>query len=1282
MATSTRVASRSPLSSLSLDQIALMQQEANRTMAVPEVGIEDPRQTVQSKVDVPGMVPEQTIMPESALRQEVAAVPQLSTEAATQDVNGVPFTSDRIRSPEELAVATGSRFAGRELYEPVLDENQQPILGADGQPVLRPISFEDYENQRSIERARQLDVGEEISSLASNPYENAKSFIKNVASEQKATQFDESGRVAARSLADKDGLDSYIDRGATTIASMVDTANNYLFNNSPIKTRYEAEGKSIDLNPGLFVALEMGISPNDAAQMNTLNTIMSLSYTKSIDQTRRITGKEKTPVQKYTSGMDDGTLMLDQINAVKSYAQNAFERAGIEMNPKHVELLSKAMVYGGLYDGSLAVVQSKDGRPIVYSVGSLKDKAKKIKEVTAIVAGDETRSRSSTTPARSGGSFVNPGERLTEKSVPIKGLITEAAELNKDIMGSIGTVFRTKDVLFKQAELMLITKPEYINKDSKGNFLYSTHPLAKRVGLSESDYKTSLDKIAPPQGFNPNDFEQMSKYKEDKDKKAAEIMDMKFKTLVYAIENASKSTGVRYTSYKHSIFNQRFFPDNFDTDYMGDKTGVRDMIGLAAQDFFVSSSLFDENKVRFLQEKAVKIFKMSGEEQHKALSRLNITEVGAIGTMINAVINYHSAVKGDNPNITAEAPATLVSMYTPAIGDALADVGKQYNDFLADPESIDQNGSLFSLLVGMEKGESMGSKNLWDDFFNAKNNFKNPATRDKSIPLTHHSFDDGNQNGIFLQALFFGGESAEDAAIRLGTYNPSLDDMRVRGMTIMVSNLDDVLKDNDKARESYQSFFKEIIEKFGKETVAKDFFKVPLMQASYGKDASMFTDHMIEMILDNPNYSEYADKHLIKNKSFNTIYDAADSLSKSVENSLREIINTKDSRTMKAIGRYLSLLNVPVMIEGVSGDTSVYTPVNTQPINKFSATNAPVTRITLSNGKQVLLRQRELEKQSIETPEGTLDVANAARQFAPSYAKPMALYLNRAKNTYDEFHNVKGSAQSRSTVVGPIQSIDGDLVKWTNIYLNRDRKVPYPALWVHDSIISTPGSGLIYRNAYNNIAIPKAIPEIAKFGKKFEKLINEAEASEIKRVKDVGLPVGIGEYGEYSALGALFDELETNIDPDNTGFKDRFISRWKGKTSAYDKYIAKTKDILREAEANGWIPSSQIGLDDKKMLAVTPKQFENLIKLSGEYLKLKGPEGILKDWSNKFSSNVKSTANKLMSAAYRFNGNGIGQMTYGATGKRANVDDFLEKLDEDRTNNFISQYQRAFPEEE
>jgi hypothetical protein len=266
-------------------------------------------------------------------------------------------------------------------------------------------------------------------------------------------------------------------------------------------------------------------------------------------------------------------------------------------------------------------------------------------------------------------------------------------------------------------------------------------------------------------------------------------------------------------------------------------------------------------------------------------------------------------------------------------------------------------------------------------------------------------------------------------------------------------------------------------------------------------------------------------------------------------------------------------------------------------------------------------------------------------------------------------------------VVMPIQSIDGDLVKATTLFVNKEKKMPTPALWVHDSIISSAGGSLIYRNAYNNISIPQAIPQIAKFGDKFAKVINDAEQAEFNRVMDIRRPVGIGDKGDYPALGAYLDEQYDRVQ-DEGAYKELFLSRKYNSQESWLKYQQRVNQMLKEAEANGWrapgsIPDtdSMGGEHIRQHLAVTPSQFKKLVLLSKEMLKLSGPSNRLDSWVRNFSNNVNNTASMLMTAAKK---EGIGQMTYGATGSRANINkskDIYNKAEDERTLAFIKKYE-------
>jgi len=342
-----------------------------------------------------------------------------------------------------------------------------------------------------------------------------------------------------------------------------------------------------------------------------------------------------------------------------------------------------------------------------------------------------------------------------------------------------------------------------------------------------------------------------------------------------------------------------------------------------------------------------------------------------------------------------------------------------------------------------------------------------------------------------------------------------------------------------------------------------------------------------------------------------------------------------------------AVLNTVVVMPGITGDTSVFSPVGTQPINKRVDDTQPV-EVTLKSGRKVLIKKRQLETEGFETPAGNVEVPSENVAYNPSQAKPTQLFYNREKQRYDAFNNALGTSQARMMVVMPIQSMDGDTVKWTTLFVNKDKKLPEPVLWVHDSIISTPGSSLLYRNAYNNVAIPNAIPQIAKMGKKFEGIVREARRREVERLKAAGRAVGIGTDGQYPALGAYFDELLDKATSES--YKKIYLERKHNSPEKYDAMVKHTEKLLKEAEDNGWVRPGQMPADQQRSLAVTPKQFENLVDIVGDHLEISGPEDKLSSWANDFAGRVNRTAQILLSASRR---GGINQMSYGSSGERA-----------------------------
>jgi len=1265
MAIQTKVAPLgAPKAGLSLDQLMALESQATGMMGQVPAPVEDPRKTVQATVDQ--YMPQPTDIP----------VPTGPSEEMLA-------TAPTIRTAEDVALASGSRFGARPVEEPILDETGAPRVNPQtGLPMMRQITPEDYATQQTMEKASQLNTMESMQGMAQDPFMAAAPATQALLSGRQDAMFNASSREVANKSMDEDAIDRYADKTSTALASIVSQTNDALFtSNARIKSEMKgADGSSVLIAAGLKAAYEDGFTAPE--ELADLGLVFGVALAKSASQGKVEKGeKEGTGKVVVGSGatIDDATYLLDYINSVKHFATNGLNRMGKKVSPKAINEMSKATVMDAIDRGSIKVFHIND-RPVVQMSPDLKNIAKDLQIASEALVGDYGRRRSSSTPSRSGSSFAANRQQLTKRSIKKGDLVTTSAEATKDILGSVGFMFGAKDVQYKEIELSLIMDPQYLQKNREGKIQFSNHWAAKRNGVSEKDYIEAKLKTNPKKDFDASNPEDVREFEAQQEYQAVEVINNKLKTLQFDVANTKGSPGIRYSEWVHSLANQRFFPNSFDVDYMGSKNGTRDMIGFANKDYVTSDMLFDPKMVESIKQKAVKILRMSGEQQHDTLSKLSPSERAAIGTMLNAVINYYSAVNGTNPDITSQSPANIVAMYTPDIGNKLAEVGKEYNMFLSDPVNAPDN--IQELLAGMEKGESMGSKNLWDDMFNLKAASLDPAQTRKHVALTHHAFDDGNQNGIFLQALFFG---SPDNAIRLGMFNPNLDDMREYAMNTMIANLEDNLKDNPDANDAWRNFFKSIKDKQGKAQMSKDFFKKPLMQNAYGKDASMFGDMMVEILASV--YPDETQQYLLNSTAYSRDLDkAATALSDALEGTLREVINSQSTQVLKDIGRYTSILNTTVMMEGVSGDTYVLTPVEVMPVNKANDTGE-LLPVKLPDGSTVMVKYKAYESDTFINSAGEeVTVESSAMDYNPAASKGSQLIYNQRTKKYDIYNNAIGTSQSRQMVVMPIQSLDGDLVKGTTLFVNKDKTTPVPVMWVHDSSISTPGGSLIYRNAYNNISIPRAIPQIAKFGKKFDQVIKEAEEKEFNRVMDIRRPVGIGDKGDYPALGAYLDEQYERVQ-DNGSYKELFLSRAHNNPVKWVKYQQRINAMLKEAEAAGWKAPGSIpntpnmgGEYIRQHLAVAPSEFKRLTMIAKEMLKLSGPSNRFDSWVNNFANKVNDTASKLMTASKK---DGIGQMTYGATGNRGNISKtkaINEKSDIKRAENFVSNFEKSFPD--
>jgi len=95
-------------------------------------------------------------------------------------------------------------------------------------------------------------------------------------------------------------------------------------------------------------------------------------------------------------------------------------------------------------------------------------------------------------------------------------------------------------------------------------------------------------------------------------------------------------------------------------------------------------------------------------------------------------------------------------------------------------------------------------------------------------------------------------------------------------------------------------------------------------------------------------------------------------------------------------------------------------------------------------------------------------------------------------------------------------------------YVNGNREIPHYVGTVHDSLITSMDTVHLYRNAYNNIAIPMAIPEIKKFAQRLWDNYQESKSDLMNKIQGEKY-IGIGARGDYPAMGATFDSLYNNL---------------------------------------------------------------------------------------------------------------------------------------------------------
>jgi len=201
--------------------------------------------------------------------------------------------------------------------------------------------------------------------------------------------------------------------------------------------------------------------------------------------------------------------------------------------------------------------------------------------------------------------------------------------------------------------------------------------------------------------------------------------------------------------------------------------------------------------------------------------------------------------------------------------------------------------------------------------------------------------------------------------------------------------------------------------------------------------------------------------------------------------------------------------------------------------------------------------------------------------------------------------------------------------------VNADKKIPLPVATVHDSLITTMDTMHVYRNSYNNVAIPQAVAEVKKFGKRLSDAYAEAKHEMFTRLGDEKY-IGIGANGDFPSMGALFDELSDKVN--SPQYKEIFMRRSHNSDNSWKTFVQDSNEVLSEARKHGW----KKGLPD---LAVNAKEFKALFELAESTQQVGGANNKFKQWVNNFESNVESGF-KQLKQNQKVREHGIAQMTH------------------------------------
>jgi hypothetical protein len=406
-------------------------------------------------------------------------------------------------TPEDLAQATQSSLAGRERFEPVTDESGMPVFDeSTGEYNTRPITMEQFGQQQESDLSTRPNMAPAL--MTEDPVE-AGMAILSARSEVSQANSMPSGTSQFFDM-NTSNIKSWADSAAPFLGMVSDSTLSDLFSGESVirsnKPSYEGVPAGLEILNTYDVPLELS---------RPLSTVLGIAHARATEQTRVDKNGIKTDSFEDKVILDKNGQQLDAqpkanlVNSTIAAMSNALNNLGMTLPAEAVRELSEAKVEAEIAQGRHRPILDKDNNWVYGSSPAMKDIASGLSYMSAALAGDERRILPSKVPQVSGSNFLKPGSQGTKNSLPLEGTAFPAAEVVKDMFGSIGEIFLPKNMLSTSKQLDDI-KANLVD-DETG--LYSTSVFAKRHKVSLADYNTIKSRVSPPKDYNPNNPEKV-----------------------------------------------------------------------------------------------------------------------------------------------------------------------------------------------------------------------------------------------------------------------------------------------------------------------------------------------------------------------------------------------------------------------------------------------------------------------------------------------------------------------------------------------------------------------------------------------------------------------------------------------------------------------------------------------------------------------------------------------------------------------------------------------------